>query len=191
VFTLAIPLRTVWKLQDFITMRHIDCMAKVMLATGLFVAYGYTLEAFMGFYSANTYEGFMIKNRMTGPYWWSYWSLIFFNVLIPQLLWFRGIRANIPALFWVSMSINIGMWLERFVIVVTSLHRDYLPSSWGMYYPTIWDWGTFLGTLGFFVFMMILFVRVAPSISIAEVRGLLFEMKHGHKEKHETKEAAA
>jgi molybdopterin-containing oxidoreductase family membrane subunit len=133
----------------------------------------------------------MIQNRMFGPYWWSYWSLIFFNVLIPQLLWFRSTRANIPMLFWISMSINIGMWLERFVIVVTSLHRDFLPSSWGMYHPTIWDWGLFLGTIGFFVFMMILFVRVAPAISIAEVRGLLFESKHGNGKKHVTEEAAA
>jgi Ni/Fe-hydrogenase subunit HybB-like protein len=191
VLTLGIPMRKVWKLEDFITMRHIDCMAKVMLATGLFVAYGYALEAFMGYYSANTYEGFMIKNRMTGPYWWSYWSLILFNVVIPQLLWFRGIRANVPALFWVSMSINIGMWLERFVIVVTSLHRDFLPSSWGMYHPTRWDWGLFSGTIGFFVLLMLLFLRVAPMISIAEVRGLLFETKHRNGKKHDTEEAAA
>lgn len=191
VLTLGIPMRKVWKLEDFITMRHIDCMAKVMLATGLFVAYGYAMEAFMGYYSANIYEGFMVKNRMTGPYWWSYWSLILFNVIIPQLLWFRGIRGNIPALFWVSMSINIGMWLERFVIVVTSLHRDFLPSSWGMYHPTRWDWGLYAGTIGFFVLLMLLFIRVAPVISIAEVRGLLFETKHGHGKKHKGEEAAA
>lgn len=191
VLTLGIPMRKVWKLEDFITMRHIDCMAKVMLATGLFVAYGYSIEAFMGYYSANTYEGFMISNRMFGPYWWSYWSLIFFNVLIPQLLWFRSIRANIPALFGISMSINIGMWLERFVIVVTSLHRDFLPSSWGMYYPTRWDWGLFTGTLGFFLFMMLLFIRIAPIISITEVRALFFETKHGHRNKHGAEEAAA
>ncbi len=191
VFTLGIPLRRVWKLEDFITMRHIDCMAKVMLATGLFVAYGYAMEAFMGYYSANAYEGFMIRNRMTGPYWWSYWMLILFNILIPQLLWFRTIRANISTLFWISMSINIGMWLERFVIVVTSLHRDFLPSSWGMYHPTRWDWGTFTGTLGFFVLMMLLFVRVAPAISIAEVRSLFYELKHGHGKKSGEEEAAA
>jgi len=162
-----------------------------MLATGLFVAYGYAMEAFMGYYSANAYEGFMIRNRMTGPYWWSYWMLILFNILIPQLLWFRNIRSNISVLFWISMSINIGMWLERFVIVVTSLHRDFLPSSWGMYHPTRWDWGTFTGTLGFFVLMMLLFVRVAPAISIAEVRSLFYELKHGHGKKDGEEEAAA
>jgi molybdopterin-containing oxidoreductase family membrane subunit len=172
-------------------MRHIDCMAKVMLATGIFVAYGYAMEAFMAMYSANNYEDFMMKNRMFGPYGLGYWSLILFNVLIPQGLWFRKVRANIPALFWISMSINVGMWLERFEIVVTSLHRDFLPSSWGMYYPTRWDWATFLGTIGFFVFMMLLFLRVAPLISITEVKALFFEQKHEHGKKHGTEEAAA
>jgi len=190
VFTLALPLRVMFKLQDFFTFRLLDNMAKVMLATGLFVAYGYAMEAFMGLvYSANTYESFLMKNRMTGPYGWSYWTLILTNILIPQLLWFRRVRRSVGLLFLISMSINIGMWLERFVIVVTSLHRDFMPSSWGMYYPTKWDWMTFAGTIGFFLMMMILFVRVLPAISIAEVRHLLFEEKHH--DKNGAEEAAA
>ena len=174
VFTLGIPLRAVYKLEDFITMRHMDNMAKVMLATGLFVAYGYAMEAFISLvYAANDYEHFMMTNRMFGPYGWSYWTLVLTNILIPQLLWFRRIRRSIGMLFLISMSINVGMWLERFVIVVTSLHRDFMPSSWGMYYPTIWDFGLFIGTLGFFLTMMLLFVRGLPAISIAEMRLLV------------------
>ena len=194
VFTLGIPLRAVYKLEDFITMRHMDNMAKVMLATGLFVAYGYAMEAFISLvYAANTHESFMMTNRMFGPYGWSYWTLVLTNILIPQLLWFRRIRQSIGMLFLISMSINVGMWLERFVIVVTSLHRDFMPSSWGMYYPTIWDFGTFIGTLGFFLAMMLLFVRGLPAISIAEMRLLLFERKHHgkHHEKAHAEEAAA
>lgn len=190
VFTLALPARAMFNLKDFITDRHLDNMAKVMLATGLFVAYGYALEAFMGLvYSANTYESFLMKNRMAGPYGWSYWMLILTNILIPQLLWSRRVRRSVGLLFLISMSINIGMWLERFVIVVTSLHRDFIPSSWGMYYPTRWDWMTFAGTLGLFVMLMCLFVRGLPAIAIAEVRHVLFEEKHH--DKNHTEEAAA
>ena len=194
VFTLGIPLRAVYKLEDFITMRHMDNMAKVMLATGLFVAYGYAMEAFISLiYAANPHEHFMMTNRMFGPYGWSYWTLVLTNILIPQLLWFRRIRQSVGMLFLISMSINVGMWLERFVIVCTSLHRDFLPSSWGMYFPTIWDFGLFIGTLGFFLTMMLLFVRGLPAISIAEMRLLLFERKHHgkHHEKAHTGEAAA
>jgi len=194
VFTLGIPLRSVYKLEDFITMRHIDNMAKVMLATGLFVAYGYGIEAFISLvYAANDHEHFMMTNRMFGPYGWSYWTLVLTNILIPQLLWFRRTRRSIGTLFLISMSINVGMWLERFVIVVTSLHRDFLPSSWGMYYPTVWDFGLFIGTLGFFLTLMLLFVKGLPAISIAEMRLLLFEKKHHakHHEKDHAEEAAA
>jgi len=194
VFTLGIPLRSVYKLEELITMRHMDNMAKVMLATGLFVAYGYSTEAFMGLvYAGSSHEHFMMSNRMFGPYGWSYWTLILTNILIPQLLWFRRVRASVGMLFLISMSINVGMWLERFVIVVTSLHRDFLPSSWGMYYPTVWDFATFIGTLGFFLTMMLLFVRALPAISIAEMRLLLFEKKHHgkHHEKAHAEEAAA
>jgi Ni/Fe-hydrogenase subunit HybB-like protein len=177
VLTLAIPIRAAYGLKDFITDRHLENMAKVMLATGLIVAYGYSIEAFMSWYSGNQYERFMYWNRMTGPYWPAYWALIATNIVIPQLLWLKRVRRNVPLLFAISLVINTGMWLERFVIVVTSLHRDFLPSSWGMYYPTMWDWFTFVGTLGLFVFLLFLFLRFLPMISIFEMRTLLPESK--------------
>jgi molybdopterin-containing oxidoreductase family membrane subunit len=154
-------------------MRHLNNMAKVTLATGLIVAYGYAIEAFFGYFSADTYERYMIMNRMTGPYAIFYWCLILCNVINPQLLWFKKIRTN-PLILWIISSVvNIGMWLERFVIVVTSLHRDFLPSSWGMYWPTIWDWAVYTGTIGLFMTLIFLFVRVLPMITIFELRMLL------------------
>jgi len=173
VLTLAIPIRAAYGLGDFITKRHLDNMAKVMLATGLIVAYGYMTEAFIAWYSGNTYERFMVFNRMTGPYAPAYWALIATNVVIPQALWLKRVRASVPLLFVVALVVNTGMWLERFVIVVTSLHRDFLPSSWGMYYPTVWDLATFLGTIGLFVALLFLFIRFLPMISIFEMRTLL------------------
>jgi Ni/Fe-hydrogenase subunit HybB-like protein len=173
VMTLAIPLRYIYGLEDFITLRHLQNMAKVMLATGLIVGYGYMTETFMAWYSADTYEQFMIHNRMTGPYWPFYWSLIFCNIVTPQILWFKKIRTNVPVLFAMSLVVNVGMWLERFVIVVTSLHRDFLPSSWGMYYPTKWDWATYIGTFGLFLSLLFLFIRFLPMISIFEMRTML------------------
>ena len=177
VLTLAIPLRAMFSLHDFITDRHLENMAKVMLLTGLIVVYGYAMEAFFAWYSANEFETYMIKNRMTGPYWWSYWMLIVCNGLIPQLMWIKRFRTNTAILFIVSLVVGVGMWLERFVIIVTSLHRDFLPSSWDMYYPTRWDFATFFGTIGLFVTLMFLFVRVLPMISIFEMRTLLPEAK--------------
>jgi molybdopterin-containing oxidoreductase family membrane subunit len=179
VLTLAIPLRAVYGLQDFVTMRHLENMAKVMLATGLIVAYGYIVEAFMSFYSADTYERYMTLNRMLGPYRGAYWALILTNVIIPQSLWFKRVRTSVPLLFFVALVVNTGMWLERFVIVVTSLHRDFLTSSWGMYYPTMWDWATFLGTIGLFSTLLFLFIRLLPMISIFEMRALLPEAHVG------------
>jgi len=176
VVTLAIPTRKWFHLEDLITMRHLDCCAKLMLGTGLIVAYGYMMEAFMSWYSGNAYEIFMYKNRSTGPYAFLFWMLILCNILIPQSLWSAKVRQNIPRLLFVSIVINIGMWLERFIIVITSLHRDFLPSSWGMYYPTMWDWAVITGTIGFFLVLMILFVRVLPSISIFEVREVLHHL---------------
>jgi Ni/Fe-hydrogenase subunit HybB-like protein len=173
VMLLAIPIRAVYGLQDFITMRHLQNMAKVMLATGLIVAYGYMMETFMAWYSASSYEQFVVANRWTGPYRVAYWALILMNVILPQALWFRRVRNSVLGLFLVAMSVNIGMWLERFVIVVTSLHRDFLPSSWGMYYPTVWDWATFAGTIGLFLALLFLFIRLLPMISIFEMRTLV------------------
>jgi molybdopterin-containing oxidoreductase family membrane subunit len=179
VLTLAIPIRSVYGLQDLITMRHLQNMAKVMLATGMIVAYGYLMETFMAWFSGNTFEQYMIRNRMTGPYAVIYWALIVTNLLVPQVLWLKRVRASVPALFAVAVIVNVGMWLERFVIVVTSLHRDFLPSSWGMYYPTIWDWATFAGSIGLFVFLLFLFIRFLPVISISEMRQILPEPHTG------------
>jgi molybdopterin-containing oxidoreductase family membrane subunit len=184
VLTIAIPLRKFYGLEDFITMRHLDNMGRVMLATGLFVAYGYMMEAFMAWYSANTYEQYMMSNRFAGPYAPVYWSLLLCNVAVPQLLWLERVRASIPALFCIAMFVNVGMWLERFIIVVTSLHRDFLPSSWGMYYPTIWDWTTYVGSIGLFLSLLFLFIRFMPMISIFEMRTLLPEAEV--KEEHST-----
>ncbi|HKR61999.1 MAG TPA: NrfD/PsrC family molybdoenzyme membrane anchor subunit, partial [Pyrinomonadaceae bacterium] len=175
VLMLTIPLRKFYGLEDFITMRHIQNMAKVMLATGLIVAYGYMMEAFFGWYSGNIYERFMIYNRMTGPYGWVYWLLILCNVLTPQLIWFKRFRTNLVVLFILSIIVSIGMWLERFVIIVTSLHRDFLPSSWAMYSPTGWDFSMFLGTIGLFFALLFLFIRFLPIISIFEMRTILPE----------------
>jgi len=175
VMTLAIPIRKLYGLQDFITMRHLQNMAKVMLATGLIVAYGYMMETFMAFYSGNQYEKFMMLNRFHGPYAPLYWSLILCNVVLPQLFWSPRVRNSVPMLFILSIIVNIGMWLERFVIVVTSLHRDFLPSSWGNYIPTRYDWSMYLGTIGLFLTLLFLFIRVLPMISIFEMRTLVPE----------------
>jgi Ni/Fe-hydrogenase subunit HybB-like protein len=175
VLVLAIPLRKAYGLEDFVTLRHLDLMARVMLASGLIVAYGYMMEAFMAWYSANPYEQAMMMNRFVGPYAPAYWALILTNVVIPQTLWFTRLRLNVPVLFAVAIVVNIGMWLERFVIVVTSLSQDFLPSSWGMYYPTLWDWATYIGSMGLFGTLLFLFIRFLPMISIFEMRTLVPE----------------
>ncbi len=177
VLTLAIPLRKIYGLEDFITMKHLDNMAKILLATGLIVGYGYAVEAFMAFYSGNAYERYMLWNRLGGPYKHMYWVLLFCNLLAPQMLWFRRVRRSIPSLFCMAMIVNVGMWLERYVIVVVSLHRDFLPSSWGMYHGTIFDWATFVGSIGLFLALMFLFIRLLPMISIFEMRQILPEAK--------------
>jgi Ni/Fe-hydrogenase subunit HybB-like protein len=173
VLTLAIPLRVIYGLQDFITMRHLENMAKIILATGLMVSYGYAMEAFFSWYSGNRYERYVLVNRMLGPYANYYWALIACNVLVPQLFWLRRLRTNVTVLLVVAVIVNIGMWLERYVIVVTSLHRDFLPSSWDMYAGTFWDWSMFLGTIGLFCAMLFLFVRFLPMIAIFEMRELV------------------
>ena len=182
VITLAIPIRKFYHLEDLVTMRHLDNMAKVMLATGVIVAYGYMMETFIAFYSGNQFDRYMIMNRMTGPYAWVYWLLITCNIVIPQVLWSRKVRNSVPLLFVVALVVNVGMWLERFVIVVTSLTRDFMPSAWGMYYPTIWDWSTYAGTIGVFLSLMFLFIRGLPAISIFEMREVVhhLESEHGH-----------
>jgi Ni/Fe-hydrogenase subunit HybB-like protein len=175
VIILAIPLRKFYRLQDFITMRHFNAMALLMLATGLIVNYGYLTEAFMAWYSGNEYEWYVIRNRLFGPYAPATWGLLVCNMLIPQLLWSSRVRSNLTALFMISVVVSIGMWLERFMIIVVSLQRDFLPSSWEMYYPTFWDWSMFAGTIGLFIALFFLFIRVLPMISIFEMRELVSE----------------
>ena len=173
VLTLAIPLRKLYRLEELITMRHVENMAKLMLATGMIVAYSYIVEAFMAFYSGNPYERYEVVNRAFGPYGWIYWLLIATNLLIPQALWSARCRKSVTAIFLVALSVNVGMWLERFVIVVTSLHRDFLVSSWNMYYPTFWDWTTFLGSIALFITLFLTFIRLLPSISMFEMKQIL------------------
>src|ERR1700758_5393778 len=175
VLMLAIPIRKLYGLEGFITDRHLQNSAKVMLATGWIVAYGYGIEAFMNWYSGDRYDAFTLWNRLHGPYHIVYAALLSCNIFIPQVLWIRKLRTNPVALFLISMVILVGMWLERFIIVVVSLHRDFLTSSWGMYYPTRWDWMTYLGTIGMFLAAMFLFLRLLPAISIFEMRTLLPE----------------
>ena len=173
VMTLAIPIRKFYGLQDFITMRHLNNMAKVILATGMIVGYGYMMEAFIAWYSGSAYEQFMVVNRMKGPYAPYYWALIVCNIVTPQVLWSQRVRRSVPALFVISLIVNVGMWLERYIIVVTSLHRDFLPSSWGMYSGTFWDWSTYIGSIGLFLTLLFLFLRFLPMISIFEMRTLV------------------
>lgn len=175
VLMLAIPIRKFYGLEDLITMRHLDNAAKIMLATGLIVAYGYMMEIFFAWYGTNRYEKFLAWNRATGPYAIVFWLVILCNVAVPQLLWIKKVRYNTIALFLVSTDILLGMWFERVMIVVISLHRDFLTSSWGMYIPTRWDWATLAGTIGFFIAGMFMFLRLVPSIPIFEMRELVHQ----------------
>ncbi len=178
VITLAIPIRKFYHLEDLVTLRHLDNMAKVMLATGSIVAYGYGMEVFMAWYSASHWEFFMMWNRMFGPMGWGYWILILTNIAIPlTTLWSRKLRVNVTYLFILSFIINTGMWFERFVIVVTSLYRDYLPSSWGTYRATKWDYMIYVGTMGLFACLFLLFVRLLPMIPMSEIRMMLPQTK--------------
>ncbi len=179
VLSIAIPVRAFYGLEDFITLRHLQNMAKITLVTGLVVAYGYLMEAFMAWYSGNVFEEYSQSNRMTGPYAWTYWLLIACNVVTPQFLWSAWVRSRPWVLLPIALVINLGMWTERYVIVITSLHRDFLPSSWGMYHATKWDWMTLAGTIGLFLFLFILFIRFLPMISMAEMRKLVTEEGKG------------
>lgn len=173
VMTLAIVARKIYHLENFITLRHFDAMNKIMLATSMMVGYAYTCEFFIAWYSGNEYEMFAFINRATGPYAWAYWTMIICNVFIPQLLWSGRLRRNIVAMFIIAIFINIGMWFERFVIVVSSLANDFLPSSWDYYIPTIFDVLTYVGTFGVFFTLFLLFIRFLPMIAIAEIKGVL------------------
>ena len=173
VLTLMIPVRKAYHMENLVNARHIDYMAQVMLATGLIVAYGYLMEACTVWYSDNPFEIYMLVNRLKGPYHYVYASLLLCNIVIPQLLWFKRIRYQTWTVWAIALVVNVGMWLERFMIVATSLHRDFLPSSWGMYVPTRWDLWTFFGTIGLFVMLMWIFIRFIPMISIFESREMI------------------
>ncbi len=178
VMTLLVVFRKCFDLEHLITIKHFENMNKIMLTTGTIVGYAYGTEFFIAWYSGNPYERFAFINRATGPYWWAYWTMISCNVISPQFFWFKKLRTNIPFMFVISIFINIGMWFERFVIIVTSLHRDFLPSSWGYFRPTYVDICTFIGTFGLFMTLFLLFVRFIPMIAISEVKGVLAADKH-------------
>ncbi|MFO7826449.1 MAG: NrfD/PsrC family molybdoenzyme membrane anchor subunit [Cyclobacterium sp.] len=173
VLTLMIVTRKVFKLEDYITIGHIELMNIVIIITGSIVGIAYITEFFMAWYSGVAAEQYAFVNRMFGPYWWAYWSMMTCNVISPQLFWFKKIRTSIAATFILSLVVNIGMWFERFVIIVTSLHRDFLPSSWVMFYPTITDVGVYLFTFGFFFTAFLLFAKFFPVINMAEVKAVL------------------
>ncbi len=173
VLTLMIIARKTMRLEDYITMRHVEIMAKLVLATGSLVGLAYGTEFFVAAYSANPYEQFVFINRAFGPFAWAYWTMVSCNVIAPQLFWFKGVRTNLAAVFVLSLFVNVGMWFERFVIIVTSLHRDYLPSSWADYSPTTIELATFAGSFGLFFTCFLLFCRFLPVIAIGEVKAVV------------------
>jgi Ni/Fe-hydrogenase subunit HybB-like protein len=180
VLTIMIPVRRWYGLYDVFTESHMNAMSKVMLLSGLIVAYGYAMEVFFGWYSGNPYERFMmLENRVRGPMAWSYWALILCNIIVPQALWSAKVRTNPLYLFLVCQVISVGMWLERFVIVVVSLHRDFIPSSWDSYMGSKWDWLLYIGTIGFFLTLVFIFIRLLPMIAIFEVKEVIHKNKHG------------
>jgi molybdopterin-containing oxidoreductase family membrane subunit len=187
VLTLAILARKIYGLQNFITVNHLEKMNKIMLVTGMIVGYAYSCEFFIAWYSGNVYEGFAFLNRAFGPYAWAYWIMIFCNVVVPQLFWVKRWRRSIPVMFIASILINIGMWFERFVIVVTSLASDFLPSSWDYFSPTIYDIGFLVGSFGLFFTLFLLFLRFLPMIAMSEVKGVL-PMADPHRHKGAEKE---
>jgi molybdopterin-containing oxidoreductase family membrane subunit len=185
VNTLMLVARKAYKLEHLITIHHIENMNKIIVATGTMVGYAYAMEFFIAWYSGNEYETFVFINRATGPYAWAYWTMISCNVLFPQLFWSKTIRTNIPISFAISIVVNIGMWFERFVIIASSLHRDFLPSSWGYFQPRLIDMTFFLGTFGLFMTLFLLFLRFLPMIAIGEVKAVLPQADpHHHAEHH-------
>ena len=197
VCTLLVPTRTLYpELKELITVYHLECMAKIMLATGMMVGYAYFMEAFVAWYGANHYERYCFANRMFGPYWWAYWIMVSCNVISPQFFWSKWCRTNPWFIWWITIFINIGMWFERFVIIVTSLHRDYLPSSWGFFTPTWVDLLQLLGSFGLFFALYLLFVKYVPVIAMAEIKAILpeadphYHPEHGHDAGHGDSHAA-
>ena len=185
VMTLLVLARWTLKLENLITIKHLENMNKVILATGSIVGYAYATEFFIAWYSGNPYERFVFLNRALGPYAWAYWTMVTCNVITPQFFWIKRLRRSVPFMFVLSIFVNIGMWFERFVIIATSLHRDFLPSSWGYFRPTIIDISTLIGTFGLFLTLFLLFARFLPMIALSEVKGVLADQRHrahAHKE---------
>jgi molybdopterin-containing oxidoreductase family membrane subunit len=178
VMTLAVPARQLWGLKDFITMRHLENMNKIILVTGSMVGYAYMTELFTAWYSGSMYEQFAFLNRAMGQHWWAYWIMVTCNVVVPQIYWFKRARTSIPVMFVASLLVNVGMWFERFVIIL-SMEQDYLPSSWGYFKPTWVDLGTLAGSFGLFLTLFLLFIRYLPVIAIAEVKAVM-PQAHGH-----------
>jgi molybdopterin-containing oxidoreductase family membrane subunit len=186
VLSLMIPVRALFKWEHIITVRHMENMCKIILLTGSLVGYAYAMEFFIAWYGANTYEGYAFTNRAFGPYAWAYWTMVSCNVISPQFFWIKKLRTNAKFIFIITIFVNIGMWFERFVITVTSLHRDFLPSSWDYYKPTVWDVMTLVGSFGLFLTLFCLFVRFLPAIALAEVKGVMPQADpHYHPPGHE------
>ncbi len=184
VVTLMVIVRAlVPEFKNYVTIGHMEAMNKIIMATGLMVGYAYGSEKFIAWYSGAPYEQYVFMNRAIGPYAWSYWLMVVCNVVLPQLFWLKSVRTSIPLMFVISIFVNIGMWFERYVIVVTSLHRDFLPSSWGMFYMTFWDFGALIGSFGMFLFLFLLYIRTLPAISISEVKPVL-NVGHEGGDKH-------
>jgi Ni/Fe-hydrogenase subunit HybB-like protein len=179
VATLLIIAREVFNLKYYITLDHLEKMNKIIMTTGLLVGYAYASEFFIAWYSGSAFERFTFINRAFGPYWWAYWIMVSCNVGIPQLFWFKKFRRSIPLMFVVTLFVNIGMYFERFVIIVTSLHRDFLPSSWGIYIPTWIEWGIFLGFIGFFFIFFLLFIRFLPALALGEIKSVMDQPQKG------------
>lgn len=181
VLFLLILTRKALNIEHYITMGHLEAMCKITLATGSMVGLAYMIEFFMAWYSGNKFELFTFINRAAGPYAWAYWIMFASNALVPQLFWFKAVRTHIPAMLVISVFVNLGMWMERFVLITTSLHRDFLPSSWSMYFPTIVELGIMLGSFGLFFTCYLIFIRILPVIAMSEVKGVL---KVGRKDIH-------
>jgi len=185
VLTLAVPARELFGLKDLITPRHLENMCKIVLLTGSMVAYAYLLEVFTAWYSGNPYESFMARTRALGPYAWAYWTMIACNVVAPQFFWIKKLRTRPWVIFLIALAVNLGMWFERFVIVISSLAQDFLPASWGYYRPTWVDLLTLAGSFGLFFTLFLLFCRYLPLVAMAEVKAVLPQADpHAHPHEH-------
>ena len=184
VVTLMVLARSLFGMKHIMTIHHLECMNKIILATGMMVGYAYAMEFFMAWYSGNEYESFAFVNRAFGPYYWAYWTMVTCNVISPQFFWFKKLRRSVPFMFVISIFVNIGMWFERFVITVTSLHADFLPSSWGYYKPTFVDVCTLIGSFGLFFTLFMLFLKFLPMVAVFEIKAVLPEADPHHKEIH-------